>query len=250
MSSLISVVEKIVDEKVQANEMFTAHDVTLEARNRGHRAFHNEVRDAVHDYYGRGGLGVAYARTNISVPGGNPYLYHPTTSDPSTYGNIRGGGTINVPPPASQSTDGDDDDDDGLNQAIQIPSGLVGQVPQSVAGVAVAVVAQPKVNVNRNANTGKLQNRTADARGTLSIPSPVIRRLGLNPGDKVYAVQGGNGTPAVEVHKNKPLGIGYSTYTVDCNSQVRITKYVLSRSLGSATFDISEETDKVVVKAH
>jgi len=89
--SLISVVEAVVNEKVQAGEMFTAHDVTLEVRKRGHRADHNEVRDAVHAYYGRGGFGVGYTRTNISVPGGQPLLYHRTVDDPSTYSNIRGG---------------------------------------------------------------------------------------------------------------------------------------------------------------
>jgi plasmid stability protein len=91
-SSLISIIEAVVDEKVKAGEMFTAHDVTLEVRKRGHRADHNEVRDAVHDYYARGGLGVAYTRTNISVPGGQPLLYHRTVDDPSTYLNIRDGG--------------------------------------------------------------------------------------------------------------------------------------------------------------
>jgi len=90
-TNLVPVVEAVVDEKVQAGEMFTAHDITLEVRNRGHQAGHNEVRDAVHDYYGRGGLGVAYTRTNISVPGGQPLLYHRSVDDPSTYGNIRGG---------------------------------------------------------------------------------------------------------------------------------------------------------------
>lgn len=95
-SSLILVVEAVVDEKVQAGAMFTAHDITLEVRNRGHSAGHNEVRDAVHDYYGRGGLGVAYTRTNISLPGGQPFLYHRGTDDPATYSNIRGGGTTHV----------------------------------------------------------------------------------------------------------------------------------------------------------
>jgi hypothetical protein len=96
--SLVSVVETVVNEKVQNNELFTAHDVTLEVRNRGHRAGHNEVRDAVHDYYSRGGLGVAYARTNITVPGGNPYLYHRIVDDPLNYQNVRGG-TVSVPDP-------------------------------------------------------------------------------------------------------------------------------------------------------
>jgi len=73
-ASLVPVIETVVDEKVQAGELFTAHDVTIEVRSRGHRTGHGEVRDAVHDYYGRGGLGVAYTRTNISVLGGNPYL--------------------------------------------------------------------------------------------------------------------------------------------------------------------------------
>ena len=48
--SLSPVAETVVNEWVQAGEMFTAHDVTLEVRNRGHKAGHGEIKDAVHDY--------------------------------------------------------------------------------------------------------------------------------------------------------------------------------------------------------
>ena len=116
------VVEQVCDEQVHNGGMFTAHDITLEVRNRGHRVGHHEVRDAVHDYFARGGLGVAYTRTTISVPaGGTPFLYHRTADDPAAYANIRGVGlvpnpsvnTISVPPPSSiSSTDDEDEDED------------------------------------------------------------------------------------------------------------------------------------------
>jgi len=261
--SLIPVVETVVDEKVQAGELFTAHDVTLEVRQRGHRAGHGEVRDAVHDYYGRGGLGVAYSRTIISVPGGNPYLYHRGADDPSVYQNIRGGGNISVPnpnpatisvPPFGQSGDGDDDgDDDGDGQAVNIPSNLLGSlssVPQnSVAGIAVSGVnGHARNSATRTSNKpGNTKARTVDGRGTLSIPAPIIRQLGFKPRQKVYAVAATNGVDIVATQP--PASAVYGTYTVDDHEQVRLTQALLQRAgIAGKQYDVEQLNNKVVVK--
>jgi len=258
-ASLIQVVETVVDEKVQAGELFTAHDVTLEARQRGHRAGHGEVRDAVHDYYGRGGLGVAYSRTNISVPGGNPYLYHRGADDPSTYQNIRGGGNVNVPnpatipvPPLGQSGD-DDDDDDGAGQAVTIPASLLGSltsVPQnSVSGVTVSGVnSHARNSATRTSNKpGNTKARTVDGRGTLSIPAPIIRQLGFKPRQKVFAVAATNGVDIVATQP--PASAVYGTYTVDDHEQVRLTQAILQRAgIAGKQYDVEKSNNKVVVK--
>lgn len=265
-ASLIPVIETVVDEKVQAGDMFTAHDVTLEVRKRGHRAGHGEVRDAVHDYYGRGGLGVAYSRTPISVPGGNPFLYHRGVDDPSTYQNIRGGGSnINVPapstitvPPVGQSGDDDDDDEilgptNGIGQAVTIPSNLLGSltsVPQnSVAGIAVSGVnGHARNSATRTSNKpGNTKARTVDGRGTLSIPAPIIRQLGFKPRQTVYAVAATNGVNIVAT--KPPASAVYGTYTVDDHEQVRLTQALLQRAgIAGTQYDVEQSSDKVVVK--
>jgi retron-type reverse transcriptase len=79
-------VDQIVQENVQVGAMFTAYDVTLEARRRGANARHAEVRDLVHAYYEQGRMGAAYNRTAIDVGAPTrPFLYHRYSDDPGTY---------------------------------------------------------------------------------------------------------------------------------------------------------------------
>jgi retron-type reverse transcriptase len=88
-------VDQIVREKVQAGAMFTAYDVTLEARRRGANVGHRDVRDLVHECYEQGRLGAAYKRTPIDVGAPTrPFLYHRFGDDPNSY----------RPPPAVADT--------------------------------------------------------------------------------------------------------------------------------------------------
>jgi hypothetical protein len=253
------VVEQVCDEQVHNGGMFTAHDITLEVRNRGHRVGHHEVRDAVHDYFARGGMGVAYTRTTISVPaGGTPFLYHRTADDPATYGNIRGVGlvpnpsvnTISVPPPSSiASTDDDEEDDeedeDDEDDDVVDPSAL--GLPNSVAGVAVA--SRPKTHhKSKSANKNKLVGRTVDGRATLSLPSPLVRAAGFNPGDKVYAT----GVPdGVEVTLHPTSAALCRKYTVDNHGHIRLTQGLLKRAgIPGGAYDVSGDNTKITVKLH
>ena len=237
--SLISVVEDVVEEKVRAGELFTAHDITLEVRSRGHRASHGQVRDAVHDYYNRGGLGLAYVRTNITVPGGNPYLYHRGADDPSVYQNVRGNNSVS---PSVQDDDDDDDDDDNDNNVpIAIPANLFANLNSSQKTSHVR-------NKSRVANKpGIIKNRSVDGRGSLSIPSPIIRQLGFKPHQKVYAVASFHG---VDVRSTEPPhSTVYGKYTVDSHQQVRLTQSLLKRAgIAGTQYDVEQLADSVVVK--
>lgn len=250
-SALIGVVETVVDDKVAAGEMFTAHDITIEVRTRGHRAGHNEVRDAVHDYYGRGGLGVAYSRTTISVPGGNPFLYHRGADDPSTYANIRNG-SVNVPSP-SPSNSPDDDDDDDDSQPVAIPAGLLGSLsgipngqPASVAGVAVATATRR----NSANKPGVVVARRVDGRDTLSIPTTIIRAAGFSLKQKVFAVASTSGVDIIATQP--PASAVFGKYTVDSHGQVRLTQSLLQRAgIGGKEYDVENGNNNTVkVKLH
>jgi retron-type reverse transcriptase len=79
-------IDQIVQEKVQAGAMFTAYDITLEARQRGTQVRHQDVRDLVHESYEQGRLGAAYDRTLIDVGAPTqPFLYHRFADDPTSY---------------------------------------------------------------------------------------------------------------------------------------------------------------------
>lgn len=265
MSNAIQpVIESVVDSKVQNGEMFTAHDITLETRTRGHRAGHNEVRDAVHDYYSRGGMGVAYTRTSITVPlGGTPFLYHRSVDDPANYQNIRGQGqvptpstsTIAVPAPSSiTATDGDDGDDDDDGSLVAVPAGMLSglspgfAMPLPMPQVAGVAIASRKARTG-NDNAGVVVGRTVDGRQTLSVPTTLIISAGFKPKQGVWVYPVGN---TVEVSSSPPHGVEKpSKYTVDSHGQVRITQYILKRAgIGGTKYDLTAEKSKIVVKAH
>lgn len=225
--SLSKIVETVVDEKVQLGYMFTAHDITLEVRSRGHRASHGDVRDYVHDYYNRGGFGIAYTRTNISVPGGgSPYLYYRTVDDPANYKEVRGTSTTPI-----------------VNSSIvSMPSSQVVIPPSLLNGGQTNV----PVNVKKSAKPGLSKSRPVDKRGTLSIPTQFIRQLFI-AGQKVFAVAN---TDGVNIVADQPTNnTVFGKYTVDKNTQVRITQSLLHRAgIGGSEYDIEHDLNKVVVK--
>jgi len=248
---LPAVVEQIVKDKVAAGAMFTAHDVTLEARGKGHRADHGQCKDAVHDLFARGEMGVAYTRSPISVTGGNPYLYHQRIDDPNNYANVRGGqpqvnsqvntgGTITVP-----DGDGDDDDDDDGPAAVLIPA------------------ASPSFLTRSAPKNSRLQvsGRQPDARNVLSIPIDLIRKMGLVAGNKVAIYSAVNGSAHLEIHKhdkgNQADTNRIAEYTVDKNGQIRITKGCINLAGIASTvsaYDVEDKTGDsephIVVKSH
>ena len=92
-------VDQIVTGRIQAGALFTAYDVTLEARRRGGNIRHNDVRDLVHEYYEQGRMGAAYNRSTIDVGAKiKPFLYHRFVDDPNSYRPPADGGSA-VPTP-------------------------------------------------------------------------------------------------------------------------------------------------------
>lgn len=229
--SVSKLAETVVDEKVQNGEMFTAHDVTLEVRSRGHKVNHEEIRDAVHDYHSRGGMGVAYIRTVIQTPKGNPWLYHRSVDDPNSYGNIRTSNQqVTIP---THNNNGSDN-----NTVISAPVNVLS---------SVAALFGKKPTPRQNAST--LSARKTDARKTLSIPSPLVRGANFKIAQQVYAVASSDGLDIVA--QAPPSGAVYSSYTVDRNSQVRITQATLRRAgIAGTEFDVEGDSSSVKVKLH
>lgn len=83
---LNATVRQAVTDKVNANEMFTAFDITKAIRQTGARAYHSQVKGIVHGMFQNGEM-TGYDRTTIDLPNnpGRPFLYFPPTADPSTY---------------------------------------------------------------------------------------------------------------------------------------------------------------------
>jgi len=78
------IVEEIVEEWVRGENMFTAFDVSLEAKRRGAQCRHRDMKPAIHEQmrYNRD-----YTRQQIQINGasGRPYLYFLVGADPDEY---------------------------------------------------------------------------------------------------------------------------------------------------------------------
>lgn len=80
-------VEQIVAEKCRAGEMFTALDVSLEAKWRGSAERHRSMKHVVHRCFEQGGMGAPYVRILIAIPGAPipAWLYYRYDDDPHAY---------------------------------------------------------------------------------------------------------------------------------------------------------------------
>src|SRR5262249_43027218 len=79
-------VEQLVQEKCRAGRMFTAFDVSREAKRRGSRERHRAMKHVVHRCFAQGTM-PGYQRMLIGIPGtASPaWLYFHAQTDPSKY---------------------------------------------------------------------------------------------------------------------------------------------------------------------
>lgn len=264
--TLNTVVQEIVTEFTRAEKMFTAHDVTLEARNRKQKAFHDPVKAIVHDMYERGLFGIAYTRTQIQVPNsGLPWLFHIKADDPVNYTDIRGvqssvvqpTGQIVVPPavdpsqivvPSSTQTDTTVDPnivDNSINVVKNNNLSLVTNAyPNHILHDSKSVIVPiSKNNVRNKAGSGV--DRILDKRQRLSIPANFMRAVGFQPNNTAYVVVLPN---AIEIYSTPPNSGSALKYNVDKHVQIRIGS-LSSLGLSAKKFDIIQEPDKIVATA-
>lgn len=185
-----TLIQSVVDQFVQEDRLFTAYDVTKEARTKTRTNIrHPEAKQEVHrlmePYVNRG----LFKKAPINIPGVHeaPFLYFPDRADPSTY---RPGGTQATgrfaqlgslqPPPALPAASSDDDDDDELK----------GQEP--------------------------------DGRGRICVPAHLVRDLGLRSGMTAFVHVGNN---EIMVYKDQPQQF-IASYVVDKDDNIRLSRQI------------------------
>lgn len=79
-------IEDIVVEMIDAGKLFTAYDVTQEARNRGIFKCHNVIKKIVHEMFKNEEM-PNYIKGTIQIDGKitNPIVYHPIGTDSDDY---------------------------------------------------------------------------------------------------------------------------------------------------------------------
>lgn len=88
----MQIAEEVIQDQVKAGAMFTAYDVSREARARGSAERHRDLKQVTHAAFARGEMGADYTRTLIRIPGvkAPAWLYHRTQDDPQSYGAAQG----------------------------------------------------------------------------------------------------------------------------------------------------------------
>lgn len=149
------VVQQLVLNEVAAGKMFTAYDITLQARARGLQLRHGEGRDLVHQMFTSGRMGTDYTRTTVNIGTDTPPLvYHRRSDDPNLY---RSGSTNVVAQPIPTTP---------TSQAGSTPSttakppkpGLLGRLVQGIFGSSSTAISStgstnPPAKSNSDSNT-------------------------------------------------------------------------------------------------
>lgn len=216
-------IETVVLEKCQNAELFTAFDVTKAVRAKVGRSVnvpHNDVKQEVHNLFASGQMGSDYTRTlgNLPLASGipQPWVYHPTTADPSSYGS---------------------------------------GIPQLSAPTSSNVVVTPvsAVGTDDGVNQTSDGHYKVDGRDTLCVPKSLLEAVGLKAGDEAHVSADALAGHLV-VTKSLPdqtVLTPLSSYTVDKYGNVRITQHTLVKGgIGGKVYEIDGDHSKVVVRKH
>jgi retron-type reverse transcriptase len=135
-------VQQIVLGKIAAGEMFTAFDITVEARKLGIHLRHDEGKEIVHELFQTGVMGASYNRSVIDVGAQvKPFLYHRFDMDPQGY--------------SSRSTSGSATNQPNTQPASNQPptqGGIVGRILNRIFGTPSPSIPPTPNPTNRPAS--------------------------------------------------------------------------------------------------
>lgn len=245
VDTLLSLV-KIIEDFVEAEQMFTCWDVTKRLTSQGFKVFHNQVRDFVHGLKVNGSAVLdAWDRNThtfylraASAGGTNPMtaeVYAPSWLDLKDYDPyaVSDSSTPGIKPGLTRSP---------VNRVI-IPSTTQKDTGSTITPGIPAVVKSVQKRIAAQtvaAKVNKPANRTSrDARGRLCIPNAMVRKMGLHTGDIAYIHKAVFG---LTLRATTLPGQKYLTsLKVDKDDNVRITRKALDKA------GVSRSTSSMVV---
>ncbi len=136
-------VQQIVLNRIASGSMFTAYDITVEARKQGLQLRHEEGKDIVHEMFQTGVMGASYNRSVVDVGAQvKPFVYHRFDVDPQGYGSPEGGA------PAKGSPSQGSQSQSSQSQGPQ--SSFVGRILQRIFGTPSPAIQPSLPASNRN----------------------------------------------------------------------------------------------------
>jgi hypothetical protein len=229
----LDIIREVVNGFVDDDRMFSAFDVSLTvqrvARKRGegverHRDMKNSIHSEVQQYLDSN----LYEKVlrDVGAPT-KAFVYYPEGSDPGKYEALTRRDAAPAPAPSSPSV---------APAASPAPS-------TTATGTAVAD------DDDDDEGDQKASGHKADARGTLAVPSYLVRQAGFQAGGKAYIYEKDGGV-VVTTQKSSLREI--TSYTVDKYLNIRITKgQLIAGGAGDGTYDLEfANPDEVLITAH
>lgn len=199
-----NIVEDVIQDWVAKNQMFTAYDVTTQAKSNGADEQHYQMKGIVHDNWAYGFFSRNnYDRTLIDVGDKiQPWLYHPIGADISSYTDRfkQAIADRDGTDPATDSDDGiaqpdaalsgsydDDTDTDTQSQSVvSSPTIIVGAAGGgatvvSKGGTKAVSVSDGKMDVDPKVK----EKRPVDVEGRLNITRKLLKQAELQVDDGV-----------------------------------------------------------------
>lgn len=213
--------QESIDKFIAQDRLFTAFDVTVFAKGlaseRGlsiserHKELKNDIHDIVDRY-----VGSIYEKQlwDVGAPT-KAFLYYPVGIDPNSYQPL---------------------DRNKLVTTNKVATTYITSNPNNTV--------VPTLVPDTDDGDGTDHGRKPDHRGSLTVPSYLLKSVGLKSGDKASVTQD-NDTLVI---KKDVVSNLLTLYTVDHSNNVRITKSILEKIGNSAGYDFELDGDKVLIK--
>lgn len=234
-------IQEVLEEKIDNDEMFTAFDISLIVKDMAktagetperHRHMKNDVHKEMQNYLNSG----IYTKSlwDVGAPS-KAILYYPTGSNPAVYLPQRRTRVPQTPAPTTAAV---------VSATPSVSASSSCPVGQLIAPAKKKPIAKNKPNSS--------QNRVADGRGTVTVPTVFVKAVGLQPKEKAYVYKDtlADGSPVVTVSKQQISGKTLITsYTVDDSSNIRVTLHTLKAAGLSSTiaYDFEGDTNKIMI---
>lgn len=213
--------EKIIDmvfEKMRLQQMFTAFDITAQARQQidNERISHSEVKQIVHGLFEDNEMdSFDYKRSlgNLQNVNPQPWIYHHFEDSEVDYpGNRLATANATTQPAMPTVLLAKDDKDD--TSSANNPDGVY----------------------------------KVDGRGTICVPASLVKSLGAKHHDRLY-VHANYVDNQLEINEEEDGAI--SSYTVDHGCNIRITQSLLRNAgLGGSLYEISGDDEEIILKKY
>lgn len=241
-------VSEVIDNFVTNNRMFTAYDVTMEARKLNYFAKHDEANAIVKEMFSETKFGNNYQRSIITLENDTqPYVYHPENSDPLNYPTSKIKPSLNTQNSVCDSQN-DDTDTDAWAHLMRNLGCTFTQTPTCCDGNSCCTPVTNNLNTSNNNDpmnvhfiapnpasksnvdstaSGNFVTKKSDKRNTLAIPSFFLKLKGYKIGDKVFVYKQ-NGKVVVS-RKQPKKAKNWTCYHVNDWNQLRITQSTLAK---------------------